>query len=83
MQPPAASARRAPAAQPDHELDQLAAEARHARDRFQLYRARVISGSQAATSPARLRELERAAAASEERLAHARRSRSQRGPGGG
>jgi hypothetical protein len=58
---------------PDLELEQLVAEARYHRDRFQLYRARVISGSSAATSPARLRELERTAAAAEERLAHARR----------
>ena len=62
-------------AQPDHELEQIAAEARYHRDRFQLYRARVISGSSVATSPARLRELERTAIAAEQRLAHARRPR--------
>jgi hypothetical protein len=60
-------------AQPDHDLNRLAAEARYHRDRFQLYRARVISGSRAATSPARLRELERAATSAAERLAHAKR----------
>jgi hypothetical protein len=56
------------------ELEQIAAEARYHRDRFDLYRARVISGSSAPTSSARLRELERAATAAEARLAHARRS---------
>jgi hypothetical protein len=44
-------------------------------ERFDLYRARVISGSSVATSPSRLRELERTAAAAEERLAHARQGR--------
>jgi hypothetical protein len=62
-------------AEPDHELDRLAAEARYHRERFDLYRARVISGSSVATSPSRLRELERTAAAAEERLAHARQGR--------
>jgi hypothetical protein len=57
----------------DHDLEQLAAEWRYHRDRFQLYRARVMSGSAMATSPARLRQLERTATAAEERLAHARR----------
>ncbi len=70
--PAPAAERPAPRAQPDHELDQLAAEARYHRDRFQLYRARVMSGSSVPTSPARLRELERTAAAAQERLAHAR-----------
>jgi hypothetical protein len=64
---------------PDHELDQLAAEARYHRERFELYRARVMSGSRVATSPTRLRELERTAAAAEDRLAHARRGRDARG----
>ena len=59
----------------DHELEQLAAEARYARDRFELYRARTISGSSMPTSPVRLRELERTATAAAERLAHARRKR--------
>jgi hypothetical protein len=58
----------------EHDLEQLAAEARYHRERFQLYRARVISGSSMATSPARLRELERTATAAEERLAHAKRT---------
>jgi hypothetical protein len=60
---------------PDHELDQLIAEARYHRDRFELYRARSISGSSRVTSPVRMRELERAAASAQERLAHARRRR--------
>ena len=59
--------------QSDHDLEQLAAESRYHRDRYQLYRARVMSGSAAATSPARLRQLERTATAAAERLAHARR----------
>ena len=59
----------------DHELEQLAAEARYHRDRFELYRARIISGSGAATSTARLRELERTATAAQERVRHARRVR--------
>ena len=63
---------------PDPRLEQLAAEARYHRDRFDLYRARVISGSRSATSPGRLRELERTAVAAEERLAHARRRPSNR-----
>jgi hypothetical protein len=67
-----------PAEPADHDLDQLAAEARYHRDRFELYRARVMSGSRVATSPARLRELERTAAAAEDRLAHARRGAAQR-----
>jgi hypothetical protein len=60
----------------DHELEQIAAEARYHRDRFELYRARVISGSPAATSSGRLRELESTATAAQERLRHARRVRS-------
>jgi hypothetical protein len=60
---------------PDDELEHLAAEARYHRDRFELYRARVMSGSSAATSLARLRELERTATAAADRLAHARRTR--------
>jgi hypothetical protein len=73
--PPPVAAPSRPMA-PDHQLEQLAAEARYHRDRFQLYRARVISGSSQTTSAARLRELERTATAAEERLAHAKRMRS-------
>ena len=67
---------------PDHDLEQLAAEARYHRERFQLYRARVISGSSMATSPARLRELERIATGAQERLAHAKRAQLHRGADG-
>jgi hypothetical protein len=59
---------------PEHDLEQLAAEARYHRERYQLYRARVISGSSMATSATRLRELERTATAAAERLAHAKRA---------
>jgi hypothetical protein len=58
---------------PTEDLEQLAYEARYHRDRYELYHARVVSGSARATSATRLRELERTAVASEERLAHARR----------
>jgi hypothetical protein len=70
--PPPIAARPRPVER-DLELEQLVAEARYHRDRFDLYRARVISGSSAPTSSARLRDLERAATAAEERVAHARR----------
>ncbi len=65
--------RPAPPAPPDPRLEQLNAEARYHRDRYELHRARVVSGSPASTSLGRLRELERSASAAEERLAHARR----------
>jgi hypothetical protein len=65
--------RAAPPPAPDPRLEQLDAEASYHRDRYELYRARVVSGSSAATSLGRLRELERSATAAEERLAHARR----------
>jgi hypothetical protein len=71
-EPPPIAARPRPVER-DLELEQLVAEARYHRDRFDLYRARVISGSSAPTSSARLRDLERAATAAEERVAHARR----------
>jgi len=74
VSPPVAAPARP--AERDLGLDQLKAEARYHRDRFNLYRARVISGSTAATSPGRLRELERTAVAAEARLAHARRGSS-------
>ena len=51
------------------DLENLHAEARHARDRFQLYRARLY-GSRA-VSLTRLRDLERAYEAAEARLRHA------------
>ena len=63
------SARPAP---PDPRIEQLAAEAQYHRERFELHRARVMSGSPAATTLGRLRELERTATAAQERLVHAR-----------
>jgi hypothetical protein len=46
---------------------------------FPGYRARVMSGSGAATSLGRLRALERTATAAADRLAHARRTRRDAG----
>jgi hypothetical protein len=54
------------------DLSDLEAQARYHRDRLALYRARV-QGSHP-TSTVRLRELERAAAAADDRLRTARRS---------
>ena len=59
-------------APPDPRVEQLAAEAQYHRERFDLHRARVISGSPMATTLGRLRELERTATAAQERLAHVR-----------
>ena len=59
---------------PDPHIEQLTAEAQYHRERFELHRARVMSGSPAATTLGRLRELERTATAAQERLAHARRT---------
>jgi hypothetical protein len=56
---------------PSDLMDQLLAEARYARERYDLYRARVYGGGRP-TSLARLRELERACEQAEARLAHAR-----------
>jgi hypothetical protein len=73
---PAVTRRRPSAAPPrDVELEHLEAEARYHRDRFDLYQARVISGSAASTTLTRLRELKRTATAAADRLAHARRAR--------
>ena len=51
------------------DIDELRAEARHARDRYALYRAKAYG--QRMTSATRLRELERAADSTEARLRHA------------
>jgi hypothetical protein len=56
---------------PAPDLQQLEAEARYHRDRFALYRARVLSAKPA--SAARLRELERISTAADARLRHAAR----------
>lgn len=53
-------------------LEELAAEARFARQKRDLYRARMTTGRLA--SPQRLRELDRKAAQAEERLQAARRA---------
>jgi len=50
-------------------IEELRAEARFARERLDLYRARAYSLRP--VDPTRLRDLERAAAAAEERLRHA------------
>jgi hypothetical protein len=55
---------------PSDLMEQRHAEARYARERYDLYRARVYAGSRP-TSLARLRELERATEYAEARLRHA------------
>lgn len=52
-------------------IDELRADARYARERYDLYRAKVYGPRP--TSMARLRELERASAAAQARLLHAER----------
>jgi hypothetical protein len=61
-----------PASAPPQDLERLEADVRYHRDRLRLYRQRIFSAK--ATSPVRLRELERVAAAAVERLRNARRS---------
>ena len=56
-------------------LEDLEADARYRRERVELYRARAYGGRPA--SPAKLRELEREAAAADDRLAAARRASAQ------
>jgi hypothetical protein len=51
-------------------IDELEAEARYARQRLDLYRAKTYGPRP--TSPARMRELEREASGAEERLRRAR-----------
>ena len=58
--------------EPSLRLAELEAEALHARDRYRLYRARVLGPG--ATSFGRLRELERAAKLAESRLQRAKGS---------
>jgi hypothetical protein len=53
-----------------YRLKELEAEARHAKQRWDLYRAKAYSDRP--TDPAELRELERRAKAAAERLRHAR-----------
>jgi hypothetical protein len=51
------------------DLEELRSDARYSRERVDLYRAKAYGGR--LTTPARLRELERAADAAEARLRHA------------
>lgn len=53
-------------------IEELEAEARYHRERYDLYRAKMYGLR--ATSPARLRELERACQAAEARLRDARQA---------
>jgi hypothetical protein len=55
---------------PSDLMEQLLAEARYARERYDLYKARAYGGTRP-TSLARLRELERATEYAEARLRHA------------
>jgi predicted alternative tryptophan synthase beta-subunit len=54
---------------PSVQMEQLLAEARYARERYDLYKARVYAGRP--TTLTRLRELERISEQAEERLRHA------------
>jgi hypothetical protein len=58
------------AALPAPDLDELEAQAKYHRDRLALYRARTLSARP--TSSVRLRDLQRASAAADARLRHAR-----------
>jgi hypothetical protein len=57
----------------DERLEDLRAAARHARERYELYKAKAYG--QRATSPARMRELERACEQAQARLAAAEADR--------
>jgi hypothetical protein len=59
-----------PRSSPTHQLEQLAAEAQHHRNRLALYKRRVLTGQP--SSAMRLEELRRLSAAADARLAHAR-----------
>ena len=54
---------------PSDLMEQRLAEARYARERYELYKARVYAGRP--TTLTRLRELERVSEQAEERLRHA------------
>jgi hypothetical protein len=58
---------------PDEHLEDLRAQARYARQRYELYKAKAYG--QRPTSPARMRELERACEQTEARLAAAETKR--------
>lgn len=53
--------------------EELRADARYARERYELYRARAYGGSRP-TSPVKLRELEHEATRARERLEHMQRA---------
>ena len=59
-------ATKAPSRGPNRHLVELEAEARHARERYRLYRAKAYGPR--LTSPVRLRELERQSKLAESRL---------------
>jgi hypothetical protein len=59
-------------------LDDLRAQAKYARERYQLYKAKSFGAH--LTSPARLRELQRSHEQSEARLHHATEAEEQRAP---
>jgi hypothetical protein len=58
---------------PDEHLEDLRAQARYARQRYELYKAKAYG--QRPTSPARMRELERVCEQTEARLAAAETKR--------
>jgi hypothetical protein len=60
-------------AEDERELQRLTAEARYARERRDLYRARQLTARP--INPTRMRELERTSQRADERLAAARRER--------
>jgi hypothetical protein len=53
--------------------EELRADARYTREKYELYRARAYGGTRP-TSPVRLRELEQAATRAQERLEHLQRT---------
>lgn len=59
------------------ELERLTADARYARDRLALYRAKAQTGRE--TSPVRMRDLQRSADQTAERLTAARRRHAEHG----
>ena len=61
-------------------LEELEAEALHARRRVELYRAKMYGPRP--TDPAEMRELERISHAAQERLEHARRQMAAEAPEG-
>lgn len=82
---PSGSTRKSEAARLSARLDELRAQAQHARQRYDLYKAKAYS--QRLTSPERLRELERASTRAEEALrfakAEAKRAAARKAAGPG